>query len=334
MQHRILLFVVSSISVAAGACGPSALDDMKSPSVCAQACPTCEAVAPVRGAATGLAVDSNNLYWTRFDPSGAIRSGTVMIAPIAGGPIAELASALAHPTGLTADGTHVYWGDAQDGTILSVPISGGAPETIATGQSIIGGPLVSGNLLFWSTSTSVREAPVGGGTTESLGTGSNLRGLAVDATSAYWTDAGEGGDGVVMKAAIGGGTPQTIASGLSAPMAVAVDTTSVYWIDITDDAVVSASIEGGDPITLVRGAGVDATSSLAVDSSRLYWTTGSAGDECGAVMDAPLQGGKGTPLAPAQLAPANLVVNRLGAFWTNSSGVDAAAGNVMTLRRE
>ena len=52
-------------------------------------------------------------------------------------------------------------------------------------------------------------------------------GIAVDASSVYWTNAVS--NGTVMKVALGGGSPTTLASGQSYPWGIAVDATSVYW---------------------------------------------------------------------------------------------------------
>jgi hypothetical protein len=62
-------------------------------------------------------------------------------------------------------------------------------------------------------------------------------GIAVDANNVYWTNQGvcpdDGGpcSGAVMKVPVTGGTPVTLASGEYSPTSIAVDDTSVYWLN-------------------------------------------------------------------------------------------------------
>lgn len=77
------------------------------------------------------------------------------------------------------------------------------------------------------------SVPIGGGTPVTLASGGyRLAGIALDATTVYWTSADThsvcGPDGAVMKVLLGGGTLTTIASGQDAS-SLAVDATSVYW---------------------------------------------------------------------------------------------------------
>lgn len=75
-------------------------------------------------------------------------------------------------------------------------------------------------------------APLAGGTSATLSSRQkHAFAIAVDGTSAYWTDFDAAGS--VMKVPLSGGTPATLASMQTFPYAVVVDAGNVYWI--TDD---------------------------------------------------------------------------------------------------
>jgi len=57
----------------------------------------------------------------------------------------------------------------------------------------------------------------------------------VDGTSVYWTNSASVGS--VMKAPLGGGASTTLVSGRFYPDAIAVDATSIYWMDGGKSAV-------------------------------------------------------------------------------------------------
>ena len=110
-----------------------------------------------------LAIDAANIYWTgRTDYPAPVsptdRPGTVMKIPLGGG-VATMLAKEDWPGGLAADGTSVYWTGGFDssetckheGAVMKVPVTGGTPVSLAPGLC----------------------SPAY---------------IAVDATSAYWTD--------------------------------------------------------------------------------------------------------------------------------------------------
>ena len=92
-----------------------------------------------------------------------------------------------------------------------------------------------------------------------------------------------------MKTPLAGGTPVTLASAQDGPYAVAVDTTSVYWVDYgneNDGTVRSVPLAGGTPTTLASNQSHPV--GIAVDAANVYWINDGP---AGAVMKVATGGG-------------------------------------------
>ena len=136
-------------------------------------------------------------------------------------------------------------------------------------------------------------------------------GLAVDATSLYWTNTD---DGTVMKMGLDGGTPIPLASGQRGPAALAVDATSIYWSNNGDSTGMwKMGLDGGNPAQLAFGG---RTMGIAVDATSIYWSD----FDDGTVMKADLDGGNPTPLtSKGALYCYYIAVDATRVYWTHAA---------------
>jgi hypothetical protein len=263
--------------------------------------------------------------------------------------------------GLAVDASGVYWtirGDEVgigDGAIASVTPTGGSAATLAPNQNYPGAIALAAPTAYWVNATTiVREAEAGGSASVMATDINNLLGIAVDSTNVYWTTAGEGSDGAVSMAPLGGGSAVALASGLhepgpivaragalfwidradkviyelaagsstvqaiapdqSTPIAIAVDDNRVYWSN-SDGSIASVPIGGGPAATLATGG--MSPSGLASDGASVYWADGVAGT----ISSVPVTGGHVSVLASAQLSPGFVVVDETSVYWAADSTI-------------
>jgi hypothetical protein len=267
-----------------------------------------------------LVVNETSIYWMNAGGgTSPLPVGTVMSAPLAGGPATTLAS---DPNGagpIALDGTNVYWADPA--ALMKVPLGGGSPTQVASvlpwGANAF---TVSPTSVYWTSQNpmGVSQVPLTGGSPTVLSTDQSPVGIAVDATDVYWCD----GVGSVMKMPLDGGTPVTLASVKGLPCAqLTVDAANVYWTTSSLSqafSVMKVPLDGGTPVTLAP-SNPGGTNGIAVDTTRVYWTliTAPYRPDGGAVMSVPIAGGAATTLATGQAGIGGIAVDATSVYWAD-----------------
>lgn len=139
-------------------------------------------------------------------------------------------------------------------------------------------------------------------------------GVAVDATSVYWT---ETGSGTIKKVGVNGGTVLTLATGLMGSY-IAVDSTSVYWIEydsITGIGAVKKVGKNGGTVTTLASV-LSVPYAIAVDSTSVYWTEYGNDIGNGAVKKVGVNGGIVTVLASGLYWPYSIAVDSTSVYWS------------------
>jgi len=264
---------------------------------------------------SGIALDDTSVYWTN-----CTSPGSVMKVPKSGGTATRLDSGelgpIGYPAAIGVSAGTVYFIEIGLSHLWTVSTGGGANTIIARGADSNTLALDATNV-YWlkSASGDVLRMPVSGTTPTPITSGqSNPWGIAVDATSVYWTNFNNA-TGTVMKAPIGGGAPTTLATAQDGPHGITVDSTSVYWTNQTGGMVMKAPIGGGSPTILVSGN--YSPYAVVVDSTSVYWTE----PHLGAVMKVPIEGGPPTTLITGQADAYGIGIDNTSVYWANSSGL-------------
>jgi hypothetical protein len=239
----------------------------------------------IQGSATltlatrALALDATSIYWGALSlqpAEGGVVSGAqvVLKVPLAGGTPVTVASG-GGLGGVRVDSTNVYWA-AYQGGVMKEALAGGAPAPVATGKGPVDLTIDAANVYWIENTNVVMKAPIAGGSATTLASANDVnepRAIAVDATSVYWTNHAQNGNGSVMKVPIAGGVAMTLAANQDWPIGIAVDGSNVYWVNSgysTGSTVMRVPLNGGTPTTLTSSM---LPWAIAVDANNVYWTT-------------------------------------------------------------
>jgi hypothetical protein len=190
-----------------------------------------------------IAVDANNVYWTNWG------DGTVWQAAKDGTHQHRLASGLTlfglGYLAVDAAGANVYFTDRGNGTALNpgaiyvAPVGGTATAT----NSLQAGPgvAVDGTEVFFSSATPgnimTASLPLSGTTPPTAIEHNRMspNAMATDGTFIYWSQAVANGS--IDRASVSGGQVTPLAMQQNYPSCIAIDATSIYWINSGGGAV-------------------------------------------------------------------------------------------------
>ena len=215
--------------------------------------------APSVDNAMNIAVDasSGKVYWT--EKTGGSR-GTINSANLDGTSVTELTSILSVPMGIAVDatGSKLYWTNAR-GRIQSANLDGSGIQNVVQDLSAPTDIVLSDGYIYWTEGdNSVRRVSMSGekivqDIAANLG---SVGGLAVGGGKVYWTEQTGASGGSVNGANLDGTNLETLATLLSAPMGISVDTTGskLYWTNARG-RVQRANLNGSGIQNVVEGLG-------------------------------------------------------------------------------
>ena len=215
--------------------------------------------APSVDNAMNIAVDASNgkVYWT--EKTGG-SSGTINSANLDGTSVTELTSILSVPMGITVDatGNNLYWTNAR-GRIQRANLDGSGIQNVVQDLSAPTDIVLSDGYIYWTEGdNSVRRVSMSGekivqDIAANLG---SVGGLAVGGGKVYWTEMTAAGGGTINSANLDGTNFETLATLLSAPMGISVDTagSKLYWTNARG-RVQRANLNGSGITNVVDGLG-------------------------------------------------------------------------------
>jgi hypothetical protein len=253
-----------------------------------------------------LAVDGSSVFW--IDNSGG--DATVMKVSVDGGTAETIWSGQGSLVTIAVDGTSVYWTTNQ-GALRKAPKGGGAAVDLAVLPG--GAPdalSVDTTNVYGLTSGALVKVPIDGGPVTTLVSpvAPTATEVPVDNASVYWASLGG-----IMKVPIGGGTSSTvisIASTAEVPVAIAIDTTSVYWTEPMAAAVMKAPIGGGTATTLATGG---KPAFMVADSHAVFW----ADVDAKALMRVSTAGGATKVMVPGVAFATPIAADAHSVYFTN-----------------
>jgi hypothetical protein len=212
-------------------------------------------------------------------------------------------------------------------------------ETIASGQNSTKPILVERTNVYLGNWDSVARVSLRDGSTITVASDQKRpTDLAVDGTSVYWTNPSRAGSGSfkktlpdfsasVVKAPLDGGLPTVLAVDQKVPWGIAVDSTNVYWTNLSLDdlsagAVMKVPLAGGSPVALASRQRMP--TGIAVHGNFVFWTAD------GKLKRLPVAGGTLVILSPPdEIVGGEIAVDATNVYCFASHPQSMTAGQQM-----
>ena len=229
--------------------------------------------AKIAESANGVAVGGGKIYWTSQVNAS---SGAINSANLDGTGATTLTTILAVPMGIAVDtaSSKLYWTNSR-GRIQSANLNGSSIKNVMQNLSDPTDIVVSNGFIYWTEGgNSVRRVNISGQKI-AIDVAVNLNtvgGLAVGSGKVYWTEMTSASAGTVNGADLDGTNFAALATLLSAPMGISVDTagSKLYWTNARG-RVQSANLDGSGIKNVVEG--LISASKIAIGGANTEITT-------------------------------------------------------------
>jgi hypothetical protein len=186
------------------------------------------AIATNATAVVGIAATAGRVYWTTANALWTVGDD--------GGNATEVRSGVGPLTRPVTYADRVYWGDRGTGAIWS-STDGSTPTAVTTTAGAVDVLAVTAETVYFAGSYIVQKVPRGGGSPSTVGTaaGDSILAIAADDAAVYFTSFS-----AVSKILAIGGAGIGLALDPSHATAIAVDATSVYWLNTPSGAALTS----------------------------------------------------------------------------------------------